>query len=98
MIFGILSKIKNKPREFKFRPTSYDPDLKEFRDKVKERKSDNEAKRFDFRKNQQLKIRRELQNQIVRFAIIMCILLIIAYYIFTSQTLDNIAHWLTNGR
>jgi len=98
MIFGILSKIKNKPREFKFRPVSYDPDLKEFRDKVKERKSDSEAKRFDFRKNQQAKNKKELQNQVVRFAIIMCILMIIAYYIFTSQTLDNLASWLVNGR
>jgi|GEM_PF-3316646 len=98
MIFGILNKLKNKPREFKFRPVSYDPELKEFRDKVKERSSNSDAKKFDFRKSQQAKNKRELQKQIVRFAIIMCMLLIIAYYIFTSETLDNLASWLVNGR
>ncbi len=93
MIFGLINQLKKKPREFNYRPITYDPDLKDFRDKVLER---NNGKKFDFRRARQADNKKFLQKQLIRFAVIMFVLLTVAYYVFTSKSLDNFANWLVS--
>jgi hypothetical protein len=89
--------MKSKPKEFYYRPISYDPDLKNFRDKVSERVNNPESKKFDFRKHQRSANRKDFQKQLMRFGFVLVILIIIAYLVFTSSAIDNFANWLVNA-
>lgn len=97
MIFRFISHMRTKPKEFYYRPISYDPDLKDFRDKVRERVNNPDSKKFDFRRHQQAANRKDFQKQLIRFAFILVILIVIAYLIFTSSALDSFAKWLVNA-
>lgn len=97
MIFGFVSQLRNKERGFNYKPISYDPDMKDFRDKVKERQQTDGTKKFSFRKHQQKENRKVFQKQVFRFAFILLGLLAISYLIFTSSALDSFANWLVNA-
>ncbi|MDB4347451.1 hypothetical protein OAB01_02215 [Bacteroidia bacterium] len=96
MIFGFVSQLRRKERGFNYKPISYDADLKDFRDKVKER-TGNPEKKFDFRTHRKSANQKQFQQQAVRFVIVLSILIFIAYLIFTSTALDSFAKWLTNA-
>jgi hypothetical protein len=86
---------KRKPREFGYKPISYDPDMKDFRDKVQERQKN--SKRFDFRKHRQAENNRILKMQLLRFALVLGVLIFIAYLIFTSTAIDEVTDWFLNA-
>jgi len=96
MIFGFVNQLRRKERGFNYKPISYDPDLKDFRDKIQER-SNNSGKKFDFRKHRQADNQKQFQRQAIRFVVVLCFLIFIAYLIFTSSALDSFANWLTNA-
>ena len=97
MISGLLKQLKSKPRSFYYRPISYDPEMKEFHEKVIERGKQNKTSRFQFRAQQKAAIKKEFQMRALRFIIIIMILCFIAAMIINSKKLDQFAEWLVNG-
>ncbi len=94
MIFAFLNHLKKKPRNFNYKPLSYDPELRSFREKVMERMETTESKKINFRKTRALENKKDIQKQVIRFLIVISALLLCAYFIFTSKSLDNFANWL----
>lgn len=88
--------MRRRERGFNYKPISYDEDLKDFRDKVQNRVN-NPTKKFDFRKHRQAENHKQFQRQVLRFMIVLGVLLFIAYLIFTSSALDNLANWLVDA-
>lgn len=94
MLSNLWQHHKRKPREFGYRPISYDPDLKDFRDKVKERQN---GRRFDFKKHRQAENNKLFRQQLLRFALVLAALIFIAYLIFTSQSIEALTEWLLDA-
>lgn len=97
MIFGFINQVKRKPKEFYYRPLSYDPEQKAFHEKVLERGKTNDAKRFDFRASQKVALKKEFRNRAMRFVLIIIGLLYMGYLVLSSKYLDSLAEWLVNG-
>lgn len=95
-MFGNLwQQSKRKPKEFGYRPISYDPDLKDFRDKIQERQQN--GKKFNFRKHRQSENNRIFRQQLLRFALVLGALIFIAYLIFTSTAIEEVTDWILNA-